>query len=177
MATYWQVRFKDVVPRFKTMKGYYVSRRFGWDCHGLPVENEIEKEQGLSGADAIEKFGIAEFNEACRAIVLRYSNEWKKTVSRMGRWVDFDQTYRTMDRTFMESVWWVFKQLFDKGLVYEGYKVMPFSTKLGTPLSNFEATQNYKEVDDPALTVMFPVLGKDKTFLVSLDDDALDSHF
>ena len=157
---------KDVVPRYKTMKGFYVSRRFGWDCHGLPVENEIEKSFDLSGAKAIEEFGIAKFNEACRDIVLRYSKEWESIVNRMGRWVDFSRTYRTMDPTFMESVWWVFKQLFNKGLVYEGYKVMPFSAKLGTPLSNFEATQNYREVDDPALTVQFPLIDEENTFLL-----------
>ena len=146
---------KDAVPRYKTMKGFSVPRRFGWDCHGLPVENEIEKAKELSGAASIEKFGIAAFNEECRSIVLRYTTEWKKTVERMGRWVDFDQTYRTMDISFMESVWWVFHELYAHGLVYEGFKVMPFSTQLGTPLSNFEANLNYKDVDDPSLTVMF----------------------
>jgi len=144
---------KDVVPRYKTMKGYCVPRRFGWDCHGLPVENEIEKGHNLSGASEIEAFGIAKFNEECRSIVLRYTEEWKEIVERMGRWVNFESTYKTMDLSFMESVWWVFKQLYEKGLVYEGYKVMPFSAKLGTPLSNFEAGENYKEVDDPSLTV------------------------
>jgi isoleucyl-tRNA synthetase len=148
---------KDVIPRFKTMKGYHVPRRFGWDCHGLPVEQEIEKARGLSGAKSIEEFGIGNFNEECRQIVLRYTEEWKETVLRMGRWIDFDNTYRTMDKSFMESVWWVFKQLYDKGLVYEGYKVMPFSAKLGTPLSNFEAGENYKEIDDPSVTVKFPL--------------------
>jgi len=146
---------KDVVPRYKTMKGFCVPRRFGWDCHGLPIENEIEKAKVLSGAASIEEFGIANFNEECRSIVLRYTGEWKKTVHRMGRWVDFDNAYRTMDPSFMESVWWVFQQLYDKGLVYEGFKVMPFSMKLGTPLSNFEANLNYKEVDDPSVTVAF----------------------
>ena len=146
---------KDVIPRYKTMKGFFVPRRFGWDCHGLPVENEIEKEKGLSGATAIESFGIANFNEECRSIVLRYTKEWQKTVDRLGRWVSFENTYRTMDPSFMESVWWVFGQLYQKGLVYEGFKVMPFSTRLGTPLSNFEANLNYKEVDDPSLTVSF----------------------
>jgi isoleucyl-tRNA synthetase len=149
---------KDVVLRYKTMKGFYVPRRFGWDCHGLPVENEIEKTFDLSGASSIESFGIARFNEECRNIVLRYTEEWKTIVNRMGRWVDFGQTYRTMDKSFMESVWWVFKQLYDQGLVYEGLKVMPFSAKLGTPLSNFEASENYKEVDDPSLTVAFQSL-------------------
>lgn len=146
---------KDVIPRYKTMKGYFVKRRFGWDCHGLPVENEIEKAKELRGSDEIENFGIANFNEECRSIVLRYTGEWKKTVARMGRWVDMEHTYRTMDKSFMESVWWVFKQLFNQGLVYQGFKVMPFSTTLGTPLSNFEATSNYKEVDDPSLTITF----------------------
>lgn len=158
---------KDVVHRYKTMKGYYLPRRFGWDCHGLPVENEIEKVHNLTGASAIEEYGIARFNEECRKIVLRYTKEWEGTVKRMGRWVDFGHTYRTMDISFMESVWWVFKQLYEKGLVYEGYKVMPFSAKLGTPLSNFEATQNYKEVDDPALTVAFQVEGEEHTYLLA----------
>lgn len=146
---------KDVVPRYKAMKGFYVPRRFGWDCHGLPVENEIEKAKELSGALEIEEFGVAEFNEECRSIVLRYTEEWKRTVDRMGRWVSFEGTYRTMDVSFMESVWWVFAQLYEKGLVYEGFKVMPFSAQLGTPLSNFEANLNYKDVDDPSLTVLF----------------------
>ncbi len=154
---------KDVIPRYKTMKGYYVPRRFGWDCHGLPVENEVEKAEELSGAPSIEAYGIAKFNEACRSIVLRYTDQWKETVERMGRWVDFSKTYRTMDPSFMESVWWVFGQLYGKGLVYEGFKVMPFSAQLGTPLSNFEANLNYKEVDDPALTVTFPLVGEEKT--------------
>ena len=154
---------KDVVPRFKTMQGFFVPRRFGWDCHGLPVENEIEKAQGLSGGPEIESFGIDKFNEECRSIVLRYTEEWKRTVNRMGRWVDFDQTYRTMDVSFMESVWWAFSQLYAKGLVYEGFKVMPYSAKLGTPLSNFEANLNYQDVDDPSLTVTFPLTSDPRT--------------
>lgn len=158
---------KDVIPRYKTMKGYYVPRRFGWDCHGLPIENEIEKAKELSGASAIEKFGIANFNEECRKIVLRYSSEWKETVERSGRWVDFSQTYRTMDTPFMESVWWVFKQLFDSGLVYEGFKVMPYSMKLGTPLSNFEANLNYQDVDDPSLTVKFALENEPNTYYLA----------
>lgn len=156
---------KDVIPRYKTMKGFCVPRRFGWDCHGLPIENEIEKSFQLSGAHSIETFGIANFNEECRKIVLRYTQEWKSAVLRMGRWVDFDNTYRTMDVAFMESVWWVFKQLYDKGLVYEGYKVMPFSAKLGTPLSNFEASENYKDVDDPSLTVAFTLIEEPNTVI------------
>ncbi len=158
---------KDVVLRYKTMKGFYAPRRFGWDCHGLPIENEIEKTFNLSGAPAIEKFGIAKFNEECRNIVLRYTEEWKSTVNRMGRWVDFKHTYRTMDTSFMESVWWVFKELYDKGLVYEGLKVMPFSAKLGTPLSNFEASENYKEVDDPSLTIAFQSRDDENTYYLA----------
>ena len=157
---------KDAVPRYKTMQGYYVPRRFGWDCHGLPVENEIEKAKELSGGGAIEAFGIGAFNEECRSIVLRYTEEWKATVWRMGRWVDFSATYHTMDLPFMESVWWVFGELYKQGLVYEGFKVMPFSAKLGTPLSNFEANLNYKEVDDPSLTVMLPLVDEPETALL-----------
>lgn len=158
---------KDVVPRYKTMKGFHVPRRFGWDCHGLPIENEIEKSKELSGAGAIEAFGIAKFNEECRSIVLRYTSEWKKTVERMARWVDFDHAFRTMDLKFMESVWWVFKELYGQELVYEGFKVMPFSMKLGTPLSNFEANLNYQEVDDPSLVVAFEAVDEPGTFFLA----------
>ncbi len=148
---------KDVVCRYHSMRGHYIERRFGWDCHGLPVEQEVEKSHNLSGALAIEKYGIAKFNEACESIVLRYTEKWKETVERMGRWVDFSKTYKTMDLSFMESVWWVFKEIYNKGLVYEGFKVMPFSAKLGTPLSNFEAGNNYKDIDDPSIVVAFPL--------------------
>lgn len=157
---------KDVVLRYKTMKGFQVPRRFGWDCHGLPIENEIEKAQNLSGAASIIEFGIPRFNEECRKIVLRYTEEWKSLVNRMGRWVDFSRTYHTMDLSFMESVWWVFKQLFDKGLVYQGFKVMPYSAKLGTPLSNFEASENYKDVDDPSVTLSLSLVNEPNTSLL-----------
>ena len=156
---------KDVIPRYKTMKGFFVPRRFGWDCHGVPVENEIEKEKNLSGAPSIEEFGVANFNEACRSIVQRFVSEWKETVFRMGRWVDFDNSYKTMDPKYMESIWWVIGELWDKDLIYEGFKVMPVSASLGTPLSNFEANLNYKEVDDPSLTVKFE-LQDEKAFLL-----------
>ncbi len=158
---------KDVIPRYQTMRGCYVKRRFGWDCHGLPVENEIEKAKELSGAGAIEQFGIGKFNEECRSIVLRYTEEWKRTVQRMARWVDFDTTYHTMDKGFMESVWWVFAELHKKGLIYEGFKVMPFSARLGTPISNFEANLNYKDVDDPSLIVTFPLEDEPEVSLVA----------
>ena len=157
---------KDLMLRYKAMHGYGVSRRFGWDCHGLPIENEIEKGQGLSGAASIEAYGIDKFNEDCRNIVLRYTEEWKSTVARFGRWVDFSDTYRTMDPPFMESVWWVFSELWRKGLIYEGYKVMPYSAKLGTPLSNFEAGENYKEVDDPSIVVRLELEDEPNTSLL-----------
>ena len=150
---------KDVVCRYATMDGYYVPRRFGWDCHGVPVEYEVEKSLGLTEPRAIERFGVGNFNEECRKIVFRYVDEWKYFVDRIGRWVDFSTTWKTMDLSFMESVWWVFRSLYDQGLVYEGTKVVPFSTKLGTPLSNFEAGQNYKEVDDPSIVVKFTLQG------------------
>jgi isoleucyl-tRNA synthetase len=158
---------KDIVPRFWTMRGRYVDRRFGWDCHGLPVEMEIEQALGLSGKTDIERFGVAAFNTECRKIVLRYTQEWEKTVRRMGRWVDFRNDYRTMDLSFMETVWWVLRQMWDKGLIYEGHKVLPFSTRLSTVLSNFEANLNYKDVQDPAITVRFAVEGEDNTYFIA----------
>ncbi len=159
---------KDIIPRFQTMKGHYVERRFGWDCHGLPVEMEMEKTMQLSSKkEIVDKIGIAEFNEACRGIVLRYTSEWRKTINRLGRWVDFDNDYKTMDKNFMESVWWVFRQLWDKGLVYEGKKVLPYSYRLGTPLSNFEANQNYKMVQDPSIYIKFKVENKENTYILA----------
>ncbi|MEZ5551831.1 MAG: isoleucine--tRNA ligase [Pseudomonadales bacterium] len=152
---------KDIVPRYWTMKGRYVQRRFGWDCHGLPIEHEIDKQLNMSAQQAVEELGVAGYNAQCRSIVQRYVNEWRSTVTRLGRWVDFDNDYKTMDPWFMESVWWVVKQLWDKGLVYQGVRVMPVSTALGTPLSNFEATSNYQEVQDPAITVLFKLRDED----------------
>ena len=150
---------KDIVPRFWSMRGYQVERRFGWDCHGLPIESLAQKELGWSGAAEIRDRGVAEFNETCRSLVSTYVGEWRKTVRRMGRWVDFDNDYKTMDATFMESVWWVFKQLWDQNRVYKAHRIMPYSWKLTTPLSNFEAGNNYKDVQDPTITVRFRVRG------------------
>ncbi|MCF7854111.1 MAG: isoleucine--tRNA ligase [Candidatus Pacebacteria bacterium] len=146
---------KDVIPRYQTMRGKYVPRTFGWDCHGLPVENEMEKELGISSRHEIEEYGVARFNEDCRSIVLRYTKEWEELVRRIGRWVDFENGYRTMDMDYMESIWWVFKQLWDKGLIYEGHKILPYCPRCATPLSNFEANQGYENVQDPAITVRF----------------------
>jgi len=152
---------KDIIPRYYTMKGFYVQRRFGWDCHGLPVEHEIDKSLNMSASEAVEKLGIKGYNDECRGIVQRYTTEWRKTITRIGRWVDFDNDYKTMDPSFMESVWWVMKQLWEKDLVYQGVKVVPFSTALGTVLSNFEAGSNYQDVQDPAITVLFKLKDED----------------
>lgn len=148
---------KDVVPRYWTMKGYNVPRRFGWDCHGLPVEYEINKAHKIESRKDVLNMGVATYNNHCRSIVKRYSEEWKTTVRRIGRWVDMDKPYFTMDVEFIQSVWWVFKQMFDKGLIYEGYKVVPYSVGVSTSLSNFEANLNYKMVQDPAVTAKFKV--------------------
>ncbi|TXG72868.1 hypothetical protein EZV62_001447 [Acer yangbiense] len=152
---------KDIVTRYHSMMGYHVTRRFGWDCHGLPVENEIDRHLGIKRRDDVFKLGIDKYNEACRSIVTRYVEEWEQVITRTGRWIDFKNDYKTMDLKFMESVWWVFAQLFDKGLVYKGFKamVMPYSTGCKTPLSNFEAGQNYKDVPDPEIMVAFPIVG------------------
>jgi isoleucyl-tRNA synthetase len=149
---------KDIVPRYKTMKGFKVDRRFGWDCHGLPVENLIEKELGLDSKTDIERYGVAEFNEACRASVLRYTKEWRTIMTRAGRWVDFDHDYKTMDPDYMESIWWVMKSLWDKGLVYEGHYILPYCPRCSTVLSNHElALGGYKDVHDPAITIKFKI--------------------
>jgi isoleucyl-tRNA synthetase len=148
---------KDVVTRYACQTGHHVSRRAGWDCHGLPVEYEIDQKLNITHRDQVLEMGVDKYNETCRGIVTRYTKEWETTVTRLGRWIDFENDYKTMDPTFMESVWWVFKELFKKDLVYQGYKVMPFSTACGTPLSNFEAGLNYKDVRDPAVVVSFPL--------------------
>ncbi len=158
---------KDIVPRYQTMRGHYVKRRFGWDCHGLPVEYEVEQDLKISGKRDIEKLGVDVFNERCRSIVLRYTREWREIVTRMGRWVDFDHDYKTMDPDYMESIWWVFRELWNKGLVYEGYRVVPYCPRCTTPLSNFETNQGYEEVQDPAITVRFPVAGEEHTYILA----------
>lgn len=152
---------KDVVPRYWTMKGYRVERRWGWDCHGLPVENIIERELKLKSKKDIENYGVAKFNEACRSTVLMYAAEWKKTVRRMGRWVDMENDYKTMDLTYMESVWWAFKQLWDRKLIYKGHKPMHICPRCVTPLSNFEVTLGYKDISDSSVTVKFKIKNPD----------------
>ena len=148
---------KDAVPRYKTMRGYRVSRRFGWDCHGLPAEMEAERELGISGHVAINAYGVDRFNEHCRTSVLKYTREWRSYVTRQARWVDFDNDYKTMDLSYMESVMWAFKQLWEKGLIYEGHRVLPYCWECETPLSNFETRLDdaYRPRQDPAVTVKF----------------------
>lgn len=161
---------KDVVPRYWTMKGYKVERTWGWDCHGVPIENMIEGELGLKGGkNGIEEYGIANFNSACRASILRYDAEWKKTIKRLGRWVDMENSYKTMDTSFMESVWWAFAELYKKGLVYEGRKVILYCPRCSTPLSNFEIAMDnsYKDVESHSLTVKFKKNGSDNEYFVA----------
>lgn len=148
---------KDAVPRYQTMRGKRVERRFGWDCHGLPAEVEAEKELGIAGHPAIAAFGIEKFNNACRTSVLRYTDEWHRYVTRQARWVDFSNDYKTLDTSYMESVMWAFRTLWDKGLVYEGFRVLAYCWRCETPLSNTETRMDdvYRDRQDPALTVAF----------------------
>ncbi len=148
---------KDLVPRYQTMKGHFVRRRWGWDCHGLPIEEIVERKLGISGKKEIEKIGIKKFNETCRDTVLMYAEEWGRTVRRIARWVEFDDSYKTMDADYMESVWWAFKQMYDKKLAYEGRRVLLYCPRCETPISNFEVAMDnsYKDVSEETVTVKF----------------------
>jgi isoleucyl-tRNA synthetase len=150
---------KDIVPRYWTMRGHRVERRFGWDTHGLPIEMDVQADLGLSGPSDIQAYGVAKFNEACRRRVDANTEAWEAITRRIGRWVDFRNDYKTMDLDFMESVWWVFRQLWDKHLIYRDFKVLPYSYGASTPLSNFEANMDYRDVEDPSLTVRLRVIG------------------
>ncbi|KAK4300734.1 hypothetical protein Pmani_027087 [Petrolisthes manimaculis] len=158
---------KDVVTRWAHQTGHHVERRFGWDTHGLPVEYEIDKTHNINGPEDVAKMGIKKYNELCRGIVMRYADEWETIVSRLGRWIDFKNDYKTLYPWYMESIWWVFSQLYEKGLIYRGFKVMPFSTACSTPLSNFEAGQNYKDTQDPSVVVTFPLVEESEAALVA----------
>ncbi|KAH8258701.1 hypothetical protein KR038_004332 [Drosophila bunnanda] len=157
---------KDIVTRYAYQQGYHVDRRFGWDCHGLPVEFEIDKMLNIRGPEDVAKMGISAYNAECRKIVMRYADEWENIVTRVGRWIDFKNDYKTLYPWYMESIWWIFKQLYDKGLVYQGVKVMPYSTACTTSLSNFEANQNYKEVVDPCVVVALEAITLPNTFFL-----------
>lgn len=161
-----QSAIKDAVPRYRTMQGYHVPRVWGWDCHGLPLENQIEQELGFKTKRDIEEYGVEKFNEAARSAVLRYAEDWKKIIPRVGRWVDMENDYRTMDTEYTESVWWAFKQLYDKKLIYEGFKAMHLCPRCGTTLSNFEVAQGYKDIDDLAVTVKLKLVDEPNTSLL-----------
>ena len=150
--------FKDVFPRFKTMRGYQVYRKGGWDCHGLPVELAVEQELGFSSKADIERYGVAEFNARCRESVLRYIDEWNRLTERIGHWIDTDDAYVTLDNDYIESVWWSLKQVFDQGLLTEGFRVAPYCTRDGTALSSHEVAVGYRDVIDPSVYVRFPLL-------------------
>jgi len=152
---------KDIVVRFYRSQGYHVEPRWGWDCHGLPVEYEVDKKLNIKGKPDVMKMGIAKYNEECRSIVQRFVDQWEYMVERSGRWIEFEGDWKTMNLSFMESVWWVFKSLFDKKLIYRAFRVMPFSTACCTPLSNFEVALNYKEVSDPSTIVQLKVINNE----------------
>jgi isoleucyl-tRNA synthetase len=158
---------KDIIPRFKTMQGFRVERKWGWDCHGLPIENLIEKELGFNSKREIEEYGIDKFNKAARDSVLRYADVWKRIIPRLGRWVDMENDYRTMDSTYTESVWWSFKKLHEKNRIYESFKSMQICPRCGTPLSNFEVNQGYKDVTDISVYAKFELVDEPRTFLLA----------
>ncbi|MDD5437634.1 MAG: isoleucine--tRNA ligase [Patescibacteria group bacterium] len=164
-----QSALKDAVPRYWTMNGYRVERVWGWDCHGMPIENMIEKELGLNSRREILEYGIDKFNAACRASVLMYDKEWRKYIHRFGRWVDMDHAYKTMDDSYIESVWWSFSELYKKSLVYKDFRVSLYCPRCATPLSNSEVTMghSYRDEEDPAITIKFKVVGQDKTYLLA----------
>lgn len=164
-----QSTIKDAVPRYWTMQGYRVPRRWGWDCHGLPIENLIEKELKLGSRKEIEAHGLDRFNAACRATVFTYEHEWGKYIERLGRWVEFQDSYKTMDNAFMESVWWAFSELYKKELIYKGFRVSLFCPRCSTPVSNFEIAMgnSYIEREDPAIYLKFAVEGRENTFFIA----------
>jgi isoleucyl-tRNA synthetase len=159
---------KDAVPRYQTMRGFHVERKWGWDCHGLPIENIVEKELKVSGRKQIEALGVEVFNEKARSMVLGYVNEWKRTVDRIARWVDFDGSYKTLDNTYMESVWWALKKVHEKGLVYESVKVLPYCPRCETPIANSEIAMDnsYKDITDISVYVKFK-LKDEETYLLA----------
>lgn len=158
---------KDICTRYASQNGHYVKRNFGWDCHGLPIEYEVDKKLNLNTPKEHLEFGIKNYNDECRKIVMRCAAQWEEIVNRFGRWIDFENDYKTMDLSFMESVWWVFKQTYEKQLVYRGSRVMPVSTACGTVLSNFEANLNYRDTDDPSLIITFPLVTRPEVKLLA----------
>jgi len=158
---------KDVVPRYWTMKGYRVDRKWGWDVHGLPIENIVEKDLGFQTKKDIEKYGVDKFNENCRSRVMEYAEHWKHTIRRIGRWVDMENDYKTMDLHYMETIWWVFKELWDKGLIYEDYRSMHICPRCETTLSQSEVTEGYKDVKDLSATAKFELVDEPGTYILA----------
>ncbi len=158
---------KDVVCRYQSMRGRYVARKGGWDTHGLPVEIEVERELKISGKDQIEKFGIAEFNARCRQSVLRYENEWRRNTERIGFWLDMDHPYFTFANEYIETVWWLLKQIRDRGLLYQGHKIVPYCPRCGTPLSSHEVSQGYEDVTEPSVTVKFQLVDEKGAYVLA----------
>ncbi|MDO9120669.1 MAG: class I tRNA ligase family protein, partial [Anaerolineaceae bacterium] len=158
--------FKDIFPRYKTMRGYHVSRRGGWDTHGLPVEIEVEKKLGFKNKRDIEEYGIGKFNELCRESAFTYIKDWEKLTDRIGYWVDLDTAYITYKNEYIESIWSILKNFWDRDLLYQGYKVVPYCPRCGTPLSDHEVAQGYKEVSDPSLFVRMRLIDKPDTSLL-----------
>jgi isoleucyl-tRNA synthetase len=162
----WARVFKDLYPRFHTMRGRHVTRKGGWDCHGLPVELEVEKELGFSGKQQIEEYGIAEFNQRCRESVHRYVDDFEALSTRIGMWIDTEDAYWTLDNSFIESVWWHLRTMWDKGLIYEGFRVVPYCGRCGTALSSHEVAQGYQDVTEPSVYVRFPLVDAEFDLLV-----------
>jgi isoleucyl-tRNA synthetase len=155
--------FKDMFPRYKCMQGYHISRRGGWDTHGLPVEIEVEKRLGFTNKQDIEDYGIAKFNEHCKESVFTYIKEWEKLTDRIGFWVDLDDAYITYKNEYIESVWWLLKSIWDKGLLYQGFKVVPYCPRCGTPLSDHEVALGYEQATDPSVFVRMPLVDEENT--------------
>ena len=180
--------FKDLFPRYKTMRGYRVPRKAGWDTHGLPVELEVERRLGIDGKQQIEDYGVAEFNQLCRESVTTYLEEWERFTERIGFWVDLDDAYYTYTNDYIESVWWLLRQIWDKGLLYQGHKVVPYCPRCGTAISSHEVAQGYKDVTEDSIYVRFPltaeaaasgsagVAGEHARLARRLDHHAVDAH-
>ncbi|HHW70748.1 MAG TPA: class I tRNA ligase family protein, partial [Clostridiales bacterium] len=157
---------KDIIPRHRTMKGYKVLRKAGWDTHGLPVELEVEKKLGISGKPQIEEYGVEKFIKKCKESVFTYKKEWEEMSERVAYWVDMEDPYITYENDYIESVWWSLKIIWEKGLLYKGYKVVPYCPRCGTPLSSHEVAQGYEEVEESSIYVKIPVVGHDDTYFL-----------
>ena len=168
---------KDLIPRYKTMNGYKVERKAGWDTHGLPVELEVEKQLGISGKPEIEEYGVEEFIKKCKNSVFTYEREWRKMTERVGFWIDMDNPYVTYHNSYIESVWWALKKIWDKGLLYQGNKVVPYCPRCGTSLSSHEVAQGYKEVKRSVDLCKVPCSRRGKYVFSGLDNDSVDTSF